>query len=67
MNFISKFKSFSFDKNRDKNFGIKSAILWGYETDSSCGAIAYITKPKHVSQEDFDELLDSIKLSIKII
>ena len=64
MSIFDKFKSFSFDRNKSRLFGIKSGIIWGYFKDkNSVSPILYISKPKHISQEEFDELLDSIEIN----
>lgn len=54
-----------YDKNRNKIFGIKSAIIWGRKKESNgMTPILYISKPKHVSLEDFEDLLDNLKIEI---
>ncbi len=58
--------SFEYDKNRNKIFGIKSGIVWGkFSNPFSTSPILYISKPKHISQEDFELLLDKIEIIIK--
>ncbi len=68
MNILNKLKlrAIEFDINRKKIFGIKSGILWGYsnETNSSF-PLLYISKPKHVSDEDFEILLNNLEIKIK--
>jgi len=61
MSIFDKLKSFEFDKNKNKIYGIKSAIIWG-NTETGTSPILYISKPKHVSQEDYNELLNSIDI-----
>jgi len=64
MSILDSLRSVEFDRNKNKIFGIKSAIVWGYSKDSnSCSPILYISKPKHVSQEDFDFILDHLDLT----
>lgn len=60
---LNEIKSFEFDKNRNKLFGIKSGIIWGHSrTTNGMFPMLYISKPKHISQEDFELLLDSIQI-----
>lgn len=66
MSMLNKIRSFELDKNKNKVFGIKSAIIWGHNKDSNgCFPMLYLTKPKHVSQEDYNELLNKIDISIR--
>ena len=66
MNILERIKSFEYDKNRQKIFGIKSAIVWGYSNETNgCYPILYISKPKSISQEDFELLLDKIEITIR--
>lgn len=64
MSILNKLKSIEFDKNRTKIFGIKSGILWGNFDNNSSSPLLYISKPKHISQEDFEILLDKIKITL---
>ncbi len=65
MTILDKIKSFEFDKNRNKLFGIKSAIVWGHAKDTnSVFPLLYISKPKGISQEDYELLLEKIQISI---
>lgn len=65
MNILDEIKSITFDKNRTELFGIKSGILWGHSKDTNVSyPLLYISKPKQISQEDFEVLLDSIKINI---
>ena len=62
---LDKIKSFEFDKNRRKIFGIKSAIIWGHSKDTNgIFPMLYISKPKHVSQEDYELLLENLEIDI---
>jgi len=61
MSIFNKIKSFEFDRNRQHLFGIKSGIVWG-NGEKGTSPILYISKPKHISQEDFEELLNSIDI-----
>ena len=66
MNILETIRSFEFDKNRKSIFGIKSGILWGHSNKSNGSfPMLYISKPKHISQEDFELLLDKIDISIR--
>lgn len=63
MNIFESIRSFSFDKNEKHVFGIKSGIVWGHsKTTNSSSPLLYISKPKSISQEQFEELLDSIDI-----
>lgn len=65
MNILDTIRSFEFDKNRNKVFGIKSGIIWGHSNKSNgIFPMLYISKPKHVSQEDFELLLDKLDINI---
>lgn len=58
-------KSFEYDKNRKNIFGIKSAIVWGYSKHTNgIFPMLYISKPKSISQEDYELLLDKINIAI---
>lgn len=66
MTILEGIRSFEYDKNRNKMFGIKSAIIWGHSKDSNSSfPMLYISKPKGVSQEDFELLLDKLDISIR--
>lgn len=59
-------RSFEFDKNRKAIFGIKSGIIWGHSNKTNGSfPILYISKPKGISQEDFELLLDKLDISIR--
>ena len=66
MSILDKIKSFSYDKNREKLYGIKSAIVWGHSKDSNTiFPLLYISKPRSISQEDYELLLQKIDISIR--
>jgi hypothetical protein len=66
MNILESIRSYEYDKNKTKVFGIKSAIIWGHSKKSNSSfPMLYISKPKNISQEDFELLLDSIDITIK--
>lgn len=51
------------DRNENKVFGIKSAIIWGHSANSnSVFPLLYLRKPKGITQEEYDELIDSIAI-----
>ena len=65
MNILDKIKSFEYDKNKNKQFGVKSAIIWGHSNEhNGCFPLLYISKPKHISQEDYEVLLDSLRIEM---
>lgn len=67
MSIFKNIKSFEFDKNKSRLFGIKSGIIWGHRVDKSAiFPLLYISKPKAISQEDFEELLNSIEINFKL-
>jgi hypothetical protein len=66
MSIFDKIKSVTYDRNRNKIFGLKSAIVWGNSKDTnSIFPLLYISKPKHISKEDFDILLSHLEISFK--
>ena len=60
---LSRLKSISCDKNKSGFAGIKSAIIWG-NTERGTYPLLYIKKPKHLSQEDFDEILSNLEVTL---
>ena len=65
MSILDKIKAFEYDKNRNKQFGVKSAIIWGYSNErNGIFPLLYISKPKHISQEDYEVLLDSLRIEM---
>jgi len=64
MNIFDKIRSFEFDGNRNKIFGLKSGIVWGHSRDTNGSfPLLYITKPKHITQEDFELLLSKLDIN----
>jgi hypothetical protein len=64
-NILESIRSFEFDKNRKKIFGIKSGIVWGHSNKTNGSfPMLYISKPKSISQEDFELLLDKMHIEI---
>lgn len=67
MSILDKIKSFEFDKNENKIFGIKSAIIWGHSNRTNgIFPLLYLRKPKHISEEEYQELINSIDIHFKI-
>lgn len=67
MTIIDKIRSIEYDKNRRKIFGIKSAILWGHSKDTNgTFPLLYISKPKHITQEEYEDLLDRLEINLKV-
>jgi len=65
-NVLREIKSFEFDKNRKNVFGIKSGIVWGHSKNTNSSfPLLYISKPKNISQKDFELLLEKIDISIR--
>ena len=63
MSIFDNLRAIEFDKNENHIFGIKSAIVWGHSKhQNSCSPLLYIRKPKGVTQEEYDELIDSIEI-----
>ena len=54
-------QKFSFSKSGEKALGIKSPILWGIE-GGKMYALVYLRKPKHVSQEEFNQIIERMSL-----
>lgn len=67
MDLFKNLESFELDKNKNKLFGLKCSIIWGNFKNGGTCPIIYLRKPKHMLQEDFDLLLDSIHIQIKIL
>ena len=66
MSYLDKIKSISIDLNKEKIFGITSAILWGHIKDkNSITPLIYFRKPKHISQEDFEDMISKINVTFK--
>lgn len=62
-NILTKLRSIEVDRNRNKIFGIKSGIIWGHHKEGGSFPLLYLSKPKHISQEDFDTLLEHININ----
>ncbi len=64
MSVFDNIKSIEFDRNKNKIFGIKSGIVWANSNRvNGQYPLLYISKPKNISQEDFEELLNKISIS----
>lgn len=65
MTILNEIRAIEYDKNRKKMFGIKSAIIWGHSRKSnSMFPLLYISKPKNISQEDYELLLNKLQINI---
>lgn len=64
MSILKELQSFEFDRNKSKVFGIKSAIIWGHHKNGGSYPLLYITKPKHVTQEEYEEILDGLNIQL---
>lgn len=61
---FDKIKSFSYSPNKDKQFGIKSGIVFANsKTGNYSYPLLYISKPKCISEEDYQWLLDHIDIN----
>lgn len=59
---LNDIRSYDIDMNKTKLFGIKSAIMWGCSKDGSVSfPLLYFKKPKHISNEDYEEVIKFIK------
>lgn len=64
---LDDIKAFEFDKNKDHKYGLKSAIIWGYaKSVNSCSPLLYISKPKALTEEEFNDLLDRLNIYINV-
>lgn len=63
MGIFDRIRSVEFDRNKNKVFGIKSAIVWGHSKDTNGSfPLLYISKPKHISEEEYKELIEAISI-----
>lgn len=53
------------DKNKNRIFGIKSAILWAFKSSNKSYPLIYLRKPKHMSDEEFEDILDRLEITLK--
>lgn len=66
MSILEGIRAVEFDKNKRKVFGIKSGILWGHSNKSnSTVPLLYISKPRWMTQEDFDSILEKVDIRIR--
>jgi hypothetical protein len=66
MSIFDDIRAIEFDRNRDKIFRIKSGILWGHSKHTNGSfPLLYISKPKNISQADFELLLDNIDITMR--
>lgn len=65
MSILDEIRSIEYDKNRNKLFGIKSAIIWAHSKEGGgTYPLLYIYKPKSISQEDYELLLNKLEINI---
>jgi len=64
MSILKELRAIEYDRNRTKVFGIKSGIVWGHSKLGGSFPLLYISKPKHVKQEDFEHILNCLKIEI---
>ena len=63
MSIFNGIRSFEFDRNTKHIFGLKSGIIWGHSNKSnSSSPLLYISKPKSITQEEYEELLECIDI-----
>lgn len=64
MSIFDKIRSVEVDKNKNKIFGIKSAIIWAHSNQTnSTYPLLYLRKPKNITDEEYKELIDSINVT----
>jgi len=62
---LDQLRSIEFDRNRNEILGIKSGVVWGHMKEGNNSfPLLYISKPKHISQKDFEFLLDKLEINI---
>lgn len=60
-----KFDRYEYDRNLEHQRGIKSGILYGYRPWSmEIFPLAYISRPRNMSEKDFRWVLDNIKIEV---
>lgn len=65
MAILEELRSCEFDKNEKRLFGIKSPIMWGHSKRSNgTYPLFYIRKPKGITQEDFDDIINHLEFTI---
>lgn len=63
MSIFDNIRSVEFDRNKNKIFGIKSGIVWAHSNKNNGSyPLLYISKPKSISQKEYEELLDKIRI-----
>lgn len=63
---LDNVRAIEFDRNKNHIFGLKSGIVWGFSSKSNSSFhLLYISKPKSVSQADFELLLENLIIEIK--
>jgi len=66
MSILDNIRSFELDKNRNKQFRIKSAIVWGIPKNGRGQfPLFYISKQKWMTKEEFDLILEKLDISMR--
>lgn len=58
---ITDFEEFTLDAKDIHQLGYKCAVVWGHKKASMI-PVMYIRKPKHISQEEFDNMMKHIEI-----
>lgn len=58
---ITDIESFTLDTKDIHRLGYKCAVVWGHK-GASMQPVMYIRKPKHISQDDFDNMMKHIEI-----
>lgn len=63
MSIFDGIRSFEFDRNEKHVFGLKSGVIWGHSNKTNGSyPLLYISKPKSITQEEYEELLECIDI-----
>ena len=66
MSILDDIRAVEFDRNKKGIFGLKSAILWGHSKNvNGCSPLLYISKPRNISREDFEKILDRLEINLR--
>ena len=60
---MEKYDHYELTKDGFPSLGIKSATIWGIKGVVSC-PLLYLRKPKHLSDNDYIELLNRLEIII---
>lgn len=64
MTIFDRIESISFYPTEKKQFGVKSVILWG-NSGNTMFPLAYISKPKSISEDDFNQIVKNMEIKLK--